>query len=385
MTQSRARTIPLDKVTKITQLTLPGEIILFVLEISPFKKVCKATTTTNKLTHSPVGHFWLRKCSRVCYSVTEQNLPIFLCKPQRIVHLIKPRACMQSSFVIWRETSRMSSALDRSLQDANSILRCSTEQLHEGNDDDFVESLSPGFLRCSGCVSTRLYSVSDHELAFLVLVYLKENNFKKTFDAFQEESHSLTASLYSYYYKSAPLHKEKPKGLWSIMSEYLSLQEEQSARNKVFAVSAPTTASHGKAKTPNVTNSLMGRKMEETLTQLSTLMADYQAARNAVVQSSDSAPLPPRTRIRKLNISRSPPKKQQKTTSQPTLQNLPQAPPVQEQIPLPVPSPIVEPTSSSNKSSKYEQTRWQLVTKQNAKVLFLNAKRCKEVANRLNS
>lgn len=163
-------------------------------------------------------------------------------------------------------------------------------------------SLSPAFLRSANTISSKLYPVSDNELAFLVLRYLKENKFRKSYEAFVTESGKLTSSLHSYYQNSTALHHTKPKTLWAIISEYLGLHEEKQSRIRLFNLESKNNSQQGSSENGNhntnhpngFTSNPLGNKMKETFEKLSDMIADYHVLRESVVQQN----LEPQTKER---------------------------------------------------------------------------------------
>src|SRR3990167_3616847 len=126
--------------------------------------------------------------------------------------------------------------------------------------------------------------VSEAEVAYLVLTYLKDNKFKKTYEIFQPESLHLTEKLVEKY-KNNQINriKKKPKSLWTILSEYLSLKEEIEERKKF--ISQFNTPIHYK---PTEEPKKLSEKMYSTLNNLSELLEDYHSFRSSFTHSSPS-------------------------------------------------------------------------------------------------
>ena len=147
-------------------------------------------------------------------------------------------------------------------------------------------TLPSAFLRSSPTLSTKLYPVSDNELAFLVLRYLKENKFRKSYEAFVTESAGLTTSLHTYYQNATSLHHTKPKTLWAILSEYLAFHDEKQSRMRILQIENNTVHQNQINNSNKSINNPLGLKMKETFEKLSEMVADYHTLRESFIETN---------------------------------------------------------------------------------------------------
>lgn len=208
--------------------------------------------------------------------------------------------------------------------------------------------LRPELLSSSPCYAKSLYPIPDHELAFLVLQYLKENKFTNSYESFLSESSNLTGSLVNHYKNNPYLHHHKPKSLWAILSEYISLQQDQHARYSLLQLNNSTNSLPGNVTESQLLFNPLGTQMQQTFAALNDLLSDYQTLKQSLISSvspSQSNSNTSTSKYIKKNTT-SKPKQLQKSNNIGTSGNTIQMPeslsPIPTTIDLSQPTPIKE-------------------------------------------
>lgn len=157
----------------------------------------------------------------------------------------------------------------------------------------------------SGALIHRECAASEAEVALLVLGYLKESNFTESCKTFERESAALIGDLKVRYAvdsssrdSSAQRGNKSPrrlKSLWAVISEYVTLKEEERVRKEFLghygAAHSSALRRSGQGQDSDAT-AAREAGLHRTLEGLFVLLEDYREMRETAVDRRHTRPPP---------------------------------------------------------------------------------------------